>query len=73
MNKARKRELLLELYQRRGWQQLLVFAKTKKGCDELAAALAAAGIAADCIHGDRPQTARSKALAAFKAGEVKVL
>ncbi|MCK6413766.1 MAG: DEAD/DEAH box helicase [Azonexus sp.] len=73
VNKARKRELLLELYQRRGWQQLLVFAKTKKGCDELAAALAAAGIAADCIHGDRPQTARSKALAAFKAGEVKVL
>jgi len=73
VDKARKRELLLALYQQRGWQQLLVFAKTKKGCDELATALAAAGIAADCIHGDRPQTARSKALAAFKTGEVKVL
>ena len=73
VDKARKRELLLALYQRRGWQQLLVFAKTRKGCDELAAALTAAGIAVDCIHGDRPQSARSKALAAFKAGEVKVL
>jgi len=73
VDRARKRELLLALYQRRGWQQLLVFAKTKKGCDELAAALAAAGIAADCIHADRPQAARSKALAGFKAGTVKVL
>jgi len=64
---------LLALYQRRHWGQLLVFAKTKKGCDELVASLLAAGIAADAIHGDRPQASRLKALTAFKAGTVQVL
>ncbi len=57
----------------RGWGQVLVFVKTKKGCDELVGRLQAKSIAADTIHGDRPQASRLKALEAFKAGEVEIL
>jgi ATP-dependent RNA helicase RhlE len=51
----------------------LVFARTKHGTDRLAKKLAAAGIKAARIHGDRTQNQRNQALAAFKAGEYRVL
>ena len=73
VDKKRKSELLLHLYRERGWDQLLVFAKTRKGVDELEQLLLAEGIAADSIHGDKPQPARLRALQRFKAGEVRVL
>ncbi len=52
---------------------MLVFVKTKKGCDELVGRLQAKHIAVDTIHGDRPQASRLKALEAFKAGEIEIL
>jgi superfamily II DNA/RNA helicase len=52
---------------------VLVFAKTRKGVDQLVDELHAAGIAADAIHGDKPQPSRLRALERFKAGEVQVL
>src|SRR5690606_352655 len=73
VDKKRKIELLLHLYRERGWDQLLVSAKTRKGVDELEQLLLAEGIAADSIHGDKPQPARLRALQRFKAGEVRVL
>ncbi|TFW11510.1 DEAD/DEAH box helicase [Massilia arenosa] len=73
VDKKRKPELFLHLYQRRQWKQVLVFAKTRKGVDELVDRLQAARIAADSIHGDKPQPARLRALERFKAGEVDVL
>ncbi len=73
VDKKRKPELFLFMRKDRGWQQVLVFVKTKKGCDELVARLQAKQIPADTIHGDRPQASRLKALTAFKAGEIEVL
>jgi len=73
VDKKRKPELFLHLLKKHGWPQVLVFAKTRKGVDELVGLLEAKRIAADAIHGDKPQPARLRALERFKAGEVKVL
>ena len=73
VDKKRKTELFLFMRKDRGWRQVLVFVKTKKGCDELVERLAARQIPADTIHGDRPQASRLKALEDFKAGVVEVL
>ncbi|MCF7203935.1 DEAD/DEAH box helicase [Pseudomonas oligotrophica] len=73
VDKKRKTELFLQLLGERRWGQVLVFARTRKGVDALVEALAQAGIAADSIHGDKPQPSRLRALERFKAGEVQVL
>jgi superfamily II DNA/RNA helicase len=73
VDKKRKPELFLHLLEQHGWGQVLAFVKTRKGVDELVTLLAARHIAADSIHGDKPQPARLRALERFKAGEVKVL
>ncbi|MBB3102764.1 DEAD/DEAH box helicase [Azomonas macrocytogenes] len=73
VDKKRKGELLLHLLRVRGWGQLLVFAKTRKGVDQLVAELQAQGLDSDAIHGDKPQPARLRALQRFKDGEVQVL
>jgi superfamily II DNA/RNA helicase len=73
VDKKRKPELFLHLLKRHGWDQVLAFVKTRKGVDELVELLAAKRIAADAIHGDKPQPARLRALERFKAGELKVL
>ena len=73
VDKKRKSELFLHLYQSRKWSQVLVFVKTRKGVDELEAYLQQQGISADAIHGDKPQATRLRALQRFKDGEIKVL
>jgi superfamily II DNA/RNA helicase len=73
VDKKRKPDLFLHLLKRHDWPQVLAFVKTRKGVDQLVDLLAAKGIAADSIHGDKPQPARLRALDRFKAGEVRVL
>ncbi|RZA29596.1 MAG: DEAD/DEAH box helicase, partial [Lysobacteraceae bacterium] len=73
VDKKRKPELFLHLLKKHGWTQVLAFAKTRKGVDELVGLLDAKRIPADAIHGDKPQPARLRALERFKAGDVKVL
>jgi ATP-dependent RNA helicase RhlE len=73
VDKKRKPDLFLHLLKRHGWPQVLAFVKTRKGVDQLVDLLEAKGIAADSIHGDKPQPARLRALDRFKAGEVRVL
>ena len=73
VDKKRKSELFLHLYQSKRWSQALVFVKTRKGVDELEAELQRHGISADSIHGDKPQATRQRALQRFKDGDVKVL
>ncbi len=73
VDKKRKGELFLHLLESRRWSQVLVFAKTRKGVEQLVGELAARGVSADAIHGDKPQPARLRALERFKAGEVRVL
>jgi ATP-dependent RNA helicase RhlE len=55
------------------WQQVLVFSRTKHGANKLAKQLEASGISAAAIHGNKSQGARTKALAEFKRGAVRVL
>ncbi|MDR1995962.1 DEAD/DEAH box helicase [Azonexus sp.] len=73
VDKKRKTELFLFMLKDRGWRQALVFVKTKKGADDLVAHLQTKRLAADAIHGDRPQAARLRALENFKAGTVQIL
>jgi ATP-dependent RNA helicase RhlE len=52
---------------------VLVFTRTKHGANRLAEQLGKDGITAAAIHGNKSQGARTKALADFKAGNVRVL
>jgi ATP-dependent RNA helicase RhlE len=73
VDKVRKRELLSYLVGSNNWKQVLVFTRTKHGANRLAEQLNTDGIVASAIHGNKSQGARTKALADFKAGKVRVL
>ncbi len=73
VDKSRKRELLSQLIKTKDWRQVLVFTRTKHGANKLTKQLEEAGISAAAIHGNKSQGARTKALAAFKANEIRVL
>lgn len=55
------------------WQQVLVFNRTKHGANHLAEQLNKDGITAAAIHGNKSQGARTRALADFKDGKIRVL
>jgi ATP-dependent RNA helicase RhlE len=72
VDQDRKLSLLKKLLdEERG--SFLVFARTKHGTDRLAKKLAAKGVDAARIHGDRTQNQRNQALAGFKKGDYRVL
>ncbi|CAM5181020.1 helicase-related protein [Alishewanella longhuensis] len=73
VDKAQKANLLIQQIKQHNWQQVLVFTKTKHGANKLTLLLEKAGITAMAIHGNKSQNARTKALADFKAGAVRVL
>jgi ATP-dependent RNA helicase RhlE len=73
VDKKRKRELLSHKIGEEEWQQVLVFTRTKHGANKLAEQLDKDGITSAAIHGNKSQGARTKALANFKAGAVRVL
>jgi len=70
---SHKKDLLAHLINHHDWQQVLVFTRTKHGANKLAEKLIKDGISAAAIHGNKSQGARTKALAGFKSGEVRVL
>ena len=73
VDKKRKRELLSFLIGSRNWKQVLVFTRTKHGANRLSQQLERDGIRSTAIHGNKSQAARTKALADFKRGAVRVL
>ncbi|MFK7891348.1 MAG: DEAD/DEAH box helicase [Granulosicoccus sp.] len=73
VDKSRKRELLSRLIRDGDWTQVLVFTRTKHGANRLAEQLGKDGHVAAAIHGNKSQGARTRALAGFKSGEIKVL
>jgi len=73
VEKAHKRALLSHLISAQDWHQVLVFARTKHGANRLAQQLDRDGLQATAIHGNKSQAARTKALADFKRGAVRVL
>ncbi|WAC46549.1 DEAD/DEAH box helicase [Pseudomonas sp. SL4(2022)] len=68
-----KRALLAHLITQGAWEQVLVFTRTKHGANRLAEYLDKHGLPAVAIHGNKSQNARTKALADFKAGNVRIL
>ncbi|WP_047289686.1 MULTISPECIES: DEAD/DEAH box helicase [Pseudomonas] len=70
---SHKRALLAHLITAGAWEQVLVFTRTKHGANRLAEYLDKHGLSAVAIHGNKSQNARTKALADFKAGEVRIL
>ena len=73
VDKHRKRDMLSHLIGSRNWRQVLVFTRTKHGANRLAQQLDKDGHCAAAIHGNKSQGARTRALAGFKNGEVRVL
>ncbi len=73
VNQAHKRELMAHLIRQHDWKQVLIFTRTKHGANRLAEKLSKDGIAAAAIHGNKSQSARTKALAEFKDGTLPVL
>jgi ATP-dependent RNA helicase RhlE len=73
VDKRRKRELLSHRIGVENWRQVLVFTRTKHGANRLAEQLTNDGLKTVAIHGNKSQGARTKALADFKAGAVRVL
>jgi len=73
VDNKRKRELLSFLILTNKWQQVLVFTRTKHGANKLAKQLNMDGIISEAIHGNKSQSGRTKALANFKSGVIKVL
>lgn len=71
--KAEKPKLLIEKLDKHRDELALVFGRTKHGCEKLMKSLVNAGFAAGSIHGNKSQGQRDRAIAAFKAGEIRVL
>lgn len=70
---SHKRDLVSHLVKTNDWKQVLIFTRTKHGANRLAEKLVKDGIEAAAIHGNKSQGARTKALANFKDGSVRVL
>jgi len=73
VDKARKREMLSHMIGMGNWRQVLVFTRTKHGANRLARQLEMDGLSTAAIHGNKSQGARTRALADFKQGSVRVL
>ncbi len=73
VDNKRKRDLLSHLISSGNWSQVLVFTRTKHCANRLSEKLELDGIKSAAIHGNKSQSARTKALSDFKQGEVRVL
>jgi ATP-dependent RNA helicase RhlE len=73
VERGRKREMLSHLIRKGEWNQALVFVRTRYGADKLTDELLFDGIKAAAIHSNKSQSIRTRTLAEFKRGELRVL
>jgi ATP-dependent RNA helicase RhlE len=73
VTKTEKRALLEHVLRTEKATRTLVFTRTKHGANRLADQLARGGIPAVAIHGNKSQSARERALEAFRRGATSVL
>ena len=73
VDQSQKTALLSKLVRDNSWEQVLVFTRTKHGANRLTEKLSKDGITAAAIHGNKSQGARTRALAEFKQGDIRVL
>ena len=71
--KSDKRALLTHIIRDENPEKVLVFSRTKHGCNRIVKQLAADGIEALAIHGNKSQGARERALGRFRNGTLQVL
>ena len=69
----KKPDLLVKLLSEPGWDQVLVFSRTKAGADVLETRLEREGIKTAVMHSDRGMKERQRALELFDSGKVRVL
>jgi superfamily II DNA/RNA helicase len=68
-----KTEILARVLQAEGRGLTMVFCRTKRTADQLAAGLSARGFAVAAVHGDLGQAQRERAMRAFRSGKIDVL
>jgi len=73
VDRDKKHPMLSHLIKSNNWHQVLVFTRTKHGANKLVEQLGKDGIGAMAIHGNKSQSARTKALSEFKDGSLQVL
>lgn len=73
VDRDKKHPMLAHLIKSQNWQQVLVFTRTKHGANKLVEQLIKDGINSMAIHGNKSQSARTKALSEFKDGSLTVL
>ncbi|AMO99768.1 helicase conserved C-terminal domain protein [Collimonas arenae] len=73
VDRDRKHPLLAHLIKTHQWSQVLVFTRTKHGANKLVEQLEKDGISGMAIHGNKSQSARTRALSEFKDGSLQVL
>lgn len=73
VSKPNKGKLLIHLIEENENASVLVFSRTKHGCDKIVRQLGKANIKSAAIHGNKSQNARQRALGSFKKGELNVL
>ena len=69
----RRTQLLRHLVETSDWSAVLVFVATTYATEHVAEKLRKAGLAAAALHGELSQGARTRTLADFKAGKIRVL
>ncbi|MBU2455684.1 MAG: DEAD/DEAH box helicase, partial [Proteobacteria bacterium] len=73
VDRGNKRALLCHLITQGRWTRILVFVRTKHGANKLTEKLAAKGISAAALHGNKSQSFRTRTLKEFKNGEIRTL
>ncbi|MCU6500034.1 DEAD/DEAH box helicase [Rugamonas sp. A1-17] len=73
VDRDKKHPMLSHLIKTNDWHQVLVFTRTKHGANKLVEQLGGDGIGAMAIHGNKSQSARTKALSEFKDNKLQVL
>ncbi|MSR63960.1 MAG: DEAD/DEAH box helicase [Planctomycetes bacterium] len=73
LHKDAKPQVLTQMLRDPAVRRVLVFTRTKRGCDKVAKRLNQDGIPAQAIHGNKSQGNREKSLAGFRAGKIRVL
>ncbi len=73
VDQSSKKDLLLKLLRNKSLKSVLIFTRTKHKANNIAKFLSRNNINADALHGNKSQSARTKAINSFKMGEIKVL
>ncbi|WP_114791602.1 DEAD/DEAH box helicase [Niabella yanshanensis] len=73
VDRGNKNDLLVDILNNSAAETVLVFSRTKHGCDKIVRHVSKYGIKSDAIHGNKSQNNRQRALSNFKSKDIRVL